>query len=194
MSTANVRSLHLRSPITGKDSLRIARPVNAFSMDDVFGSGLQKSGSIVRGFTVGSNRDLSLNSGLRLQLSGKILSDVEITAALTDENTPIQPEGTTQTLQEFDKVFVEINAKRLSATLGDFVLDLSGTEFARLSRKLQGAKGTAQYRFGSIHPPAPPPCRVLSPADALPRNSSPDSKACRDRISSPDRTTNAISS
>jgi hypothetical protein len=136
-------------PITGRDSLRIARPVTGFSMEDVFGSGLQKSGSIVRGFTVGSNRDLSLNSGLRLQLSGKILSDVDITAALTDENTPIQPEGTTQTLQEFDKVFVEINAKRLSATLGDFVLDLSGTEFARLSRKLQGAKGTAQYRFGS---------------------------------------------
>ncbi|MBK7259910.1 MAG: hypothetical protein IPI01_19345 [Ignavibacteriae bacterium] len=137
------------APATGKDSLRVVRPVRGLSMDDVFGSQLQKSGSIVRGFTVGSNRDLSLNSGLRLQLSGKIMQDVDVTAALTDENTPIQPEGTTQTLQEFDKVFVEINAKKLTATLGDFVLDLSGSEFARLSRKLQGARGTAQYQFST---------------------------------------------
>jgi hypothetical protein len=139
----------LAPPATGKDSLRVARPVRGFSMDDVFGQQLQKSGSIVRGFTVGSNRDLSLNSGLRLQLSGKIMQDVDVTAALTDENTPIQPEGTTQTLQEFDKVFVEINAKKVTATLGDFVLDLTGSEFARLSRKLQGARGTARYEFGA---------------------------------------------
>jgi len=129
------------------DSIRVVRPTSAFTADDIFGPNLQKSGSIVRGFTVGSNRDLSLTSGLRLQLSGKILSDVEIAAALTDENTPIQPEGTTQTLQEFDKVFVEIRSTNLAATLGDFTLDFAGTEFARLSRKLQGAKGTASYRY-----------------------------------------------
>jgi hypothetical protein len=119
-------------------------------MDDIFGPSLQKSGSIVRGFTVGSNRDLSLNSGLRLQMSGKILSDVEVTAALTDENTPIQPEGTTQTLQEFDKVFVEIKTTDAVATLGDFNLEFSGSEFARLNRKLQGAKGFARYNIGGV--------------------------------------------
>jgi hypothetical protein len=132
------------------DSLRIAKPVSSFSMNDVFGPNLRKNGSIFRGFTVGSNRDLSLTSGLRLELSGRIMSDIEIAAALTDENTPIQPEGTTQTLQEFDKVFVEIRSTDLSATLGDFTLDFSGTEFARLNRKLQGARGTAAYRLGGI--------------------------------------------
>lgn len=132
------------------DSLRIATPASSFSMDDMFGPNLRKSGSIFRGFTVGSNRDLSLTSGLRLEMSGRVLSDIEITAALTDENTPIQPEGTTQTLQEFDKVFVEIRSTDLAATLGDFTLDFSGTEFARLSRKLQGARGTAAYRTGGV--------------------------------------------
>ena len=51
--------------------IREIQPAGTFSMDDIFGPGLQKSGSIVRGFTVGSNRDLSLNSGLRLQMSGR---------------------------------------------------------------------------------------------------------------------------
>lgn len=133
---------------TGRDSLRISRPSGGFSIDDIFGANLQKSGSIVRGFTVGSNRDLSLNSGFRMQLSGKISSDIDVAASLTDENTPIQPEGTTQTLQEFDKVFVEIRSSDVAATLGDFDLDITGQEFSSLSRKLQGAKGTADYRLG----------------------------------------------
>lgn len=136
---------------SGRDSIRISKPASSFSVDDIFGRNLQKSGSIVRGFTVGSNRDLSLNSGLRLQLAGKIASDLEVVAALTDESTPIQPEGTTQTLQEFDKVFVEMRGTDFGATLGDFNLDLNGTEFANLSRKLQGAKGEANYRLGGTN-------------------------------------------
>ncbi len=83
-----------------------------------------------------------------MQLSGKIASNIEIAAALTDENIPIQPEGTTQTLQEFDNVFVEIRSTDVAATLGDFSLNMPATEFARLSRKLQGARGTADYRLG----------------------------------------------
>ncbi len=143
------RSLVVLKDSTGKDVMRVARPRGGFTIDDIFGANLQKSGSIVRGFTVGSNRDLSLNSGFRMQLSGKLASDIDIAASLTDDNTPIQPEGTTQTIQEFDKVFVEIRSTNLSATLGDFELDLKGQEFSTLSRKLQGAMATADYHFGS---------------------------------------------
>jgi hypothetical protein len=134
-------------PSQGDDTLRIARPQSEFELDDIFGPNLQKSGSIVRGITVGSNRDFTLNSGLRLQLSGKITQDVDVIASLTDENTPIQPEGTTQTLQEFDKVFVELRGNNFDLVLGDFAIGFEGTEFARLNRKLQGARGSV--RFGS---------------------------------------------
>jgi len=139
------RDLILLPETRAHDTLRVAQPRLRFSVDDIFGPGLQKSGSIVRGITVGSNRDFSVNSGLRLQLSGKLLSDVDIAASLTDENTPIQPEGTTQTLQEFDKVVVEVQGPGFNSVLGDFDLALSGTEFGRLDRKLQGAKGTVMY-------------------------------------------------
>ncbi len=120
-----------------------------FSFNDVFGkSNLQKSGSIVRGLTIGSNRDLSLNSGFRLQMAGNITDDIEVIAALTDENSPIQPEGTTQTLQEVDKVFVELRSKDITATLGDFNLNVQESEFASFTRKLQGGKLEANYRTG----------------------------------------------
>lgn len=104
-------------------------------------SRLTGSGSIMRGFTIGSNQDFTLNSGLNIQIAGQLTDDVTIEASLTDESTPIQPEGNTETLQEIDKVFIEIRkADRYSATFGDFDFQLQGTEFGNFSRKLQGVK------------------------------------------------------
>lgn len=143
-----------------KDSTALApkriRPAGKpFSMDDMFGSMLEKSGSLTRGFSIGSNRDLTLNSGFRMQMAGQLSRDVDLLAVLTDESTPLQPEGTTQTLQEVDKVFIEINHPSASATLGDFneTNDRSGGgEFGRYSRKLQGARGTLRWgNFGDAN-------------------------------------------
>ncbi|TAK59957.1 MAG: hypothetical protein EPO24_07090 [Bacteroidetes bacterium] len=131
---------------------RVAKQVTPFSFDDVFtSSNLQKSGSLVRGLTIGTNRDLTLNSGFRMQLSGNLTDDIEVIAALTDENSPIQPEGTTQTLQEIDKVFIELRSRDVSATLGDFNLNVQQGEFGNFTRKLQGAKLDAVYRTGFSH-------------------------------------------
>ena len=148
------RYLH-REPLVRIDSLTgehitLSKPTSKFSIDDFFHSNLQKSGNIMRGFTIGTNRDLSLSSGFRMQMAGNISDDVEVVAALTDENSPIQPEGTTQTLQEIDKVFIELRGKNLSATFGDFNLLFSGNEFGGYQRKLQGAKGGANYQTENI--------------------------------------------
>ncbi len=116
------------------------------AIDDVFrDTNLRKSGSFVRGITVGSNRDLTLNSGFRMQMDGNLTDDVEVSAVLTDENIPIQPEGNTQTLQELDKVFIQIRSPKYSVTLGDYNLDFSGTQFSDYHRKLQGFEVTANF-------------------------------------------------
>ncbi|MBU1299282.1 MAG: hypothetical protein KJ963_04455 [Bacteroidetes bacterium] len=142
-----------REIIYGYDStsgkvIQTAKPVQPFTIQNIFGDNIQKSGSLTRGFSFGSNRDFSLSSGFRMQMSGQLSQDIDITAALTDENSPIQPEGNTQTLQEIDKVFIELKSKNLSATLGDFNIDYSGNEFGRLSRKLQGGLASAKYDAG----------------------------------------------
>lgn len=118
---------------------------SGFSAEDIFGSNVQKSGTIVRGFTVGTNRDLSLNSGLRLQLSGKLSKDIEVVAALTDQNTPIQPEGNTEKLQQLDKVFIQIKHPNATGTFGDYVLNQHYGEFGNVDRKLQGLMGEFNY-------------------------------------------------
>ncbi len=109
-------------------------------LEDLYDETLQlkKSGSLVRGFQIGNNQDLTLNSGLNLQLSGYITPKVKIVAALTDQSTPIQPEGNTATLREVDRVFVRLEAPRIGGTLGDFNLNITGGQFGRVERKLQG--------------------------------------------------------
>jgi hypothetical protein len=131
------------------DTIRIKKAEPPLTIGQIFGPNLQKSGSIVRGIDFGTNRDVSLTSGFRMQLSGKIASDIEIVAALTDENAPIQPEGNTQTLQEIDKVSVEIKSPNVGGTIGDFNYSSDGTEFGRIDRKLQGAMGIGNYQIGS---------------------------------------------
>jgi len=109
-------------------------------------SGLATSGSIMRGVQIGTNRDLTLNSGLNLELSGQLTENLEIVAALTDEATPIQPEGNTQTLEEVDKVFVRFKSPYVQGTVGDFNLKFEETQFGKLSRKLQGITVLGTYK------------------------------------------------
>ncbi len=130
------------------------RKDDSFSSVSVFGSGMKKSGTIYRGFNIGTNKDLTVNSGLRLELSGNLTEDIKITAALTDESSPIQPEGNTERLDELDKVFIQIQHKYATGTFGDFDLRINTGEFGKTVKKLQGLKAEFDYEgykgFGAI--------------------------------------------
>ncbi len=136
------RTLVVRYDDQSGDTIRTLQPEGGgFTPESIFGPGIQKSGTIVRGFTVGTTKDFSLNSGLRLQLSGRLSDDIEIVAALTDENTPIQPEGNTERLEELDKVFIQVKHPNATGTFGDYQVRKRFGEFGVIDRKLQGLMG-----------------------------------------------------
>lgn len=140
--------------------------------DDPFGNAnVQRSGSITRGIVAGNNRDVTLESGLRMQLAGEIIEGVQVQAVLTDENTPIQPEGTTQRLNEFDRVFIELAARQGTVQLGDFDLNFQESEFARFSRKLQGIRAfsTINQRTHSVNSNSGSPILSVDVAGATAR-------------------------
>lgn len=113
-----------------------ARPLPAAAP---VGQGLRSRGSISRGVIAGSGRDPAIESGLRLEVEGNPAPGVRVTAALTDETLPIRPDGSTQRIDEFDRVAISVATPAATVTLGDFDLGLPGSRFARFQRKVQGA-------------------------------------------------------
>lgn len=86
----------------------------------------------------GTNRELTVDQNLRLNVSGMLTREIAVKAILTDDNLPVVPEGNTEELQDIDQVLVELVAPTWQATLGDFVAVRDGTRFGEYRRKLQG--------------------------------------------------------
>lgn len=102
--------------------------------------GLNTSGSISRGFTMGNNQDAVLNSNLDLQISGNLSKDVQIRASVTDTNIPLQENGFTQRLDEFDRVFIELFSKNWSIKAGDIDFSNTGNQYLKFNKKVSGIK------------------------------------------------------
>ncbi|WP_066837578.1 hypothetical protein [Rufibacter ruber] len=101
--------------------------------------GLNKTGSISRGVSVGNTQNVFVNSALNLQLEGKLTEEIDITASITDQNIPFQPEGNTQQLQEFDRVFITLQHRLWTLTGGDVVLkNRPVSHFLRFYKNVQG--------------------------------------------------------
>lgn len=99
---------------------------------------LRSSGSFSRGFSFGNSQSLVLNSRFDLQLAGDLGEGLMISAAISDDNVPIQAQGNTLVLQEFDRVFIEVSKDRTAINAGDFVLRSEGSYFMQYYKKLKG--------------------------------------------------------
>jgi hypothetical protein len=103
---------------------------------------LNYNGSFSRGFALGNTQSLVLNSNFNMQLNGELGNGIKILAAISDDNIPIQPEGNTQVLQEFDRVFITVNKDRTTVVAGDFELRRPSSYFMNFQKKLKGISVT----------------------------------------------------
>lgn len=125
INTFNKPITNFRAPITG-------------TRKNAFGSQLDKQGSITRGVVVGNGQNASVNSDLNLQINGELGPQLYIRANITDRNIPVQPEGNTQRIQEFDQVFIEVYNDKHRVLGGDFEQENGISVFLKYRKRARG--------------------------------------------------------
>ena len=109
--------------------------------------GLNTSGSITRGVTVGNNQNTVVNSNLDLQITGKISDKVSLRASIQDSNIPLQEGGYSQKLDEFDQIFIELFSDKWNIRAGDLFLENRKSAFLNFNKKVQGL--ATRFTFGT---------------------------------------------
>ena len=100
--------------------------------------GLNTSGSLSRGISIGNNQNAVVNSQLDLQITGKINDKISIRASIQDANIPTQQGGYSQNLDEFDQIFIELYGDNWNIRAGDVNIENKQSYFANFSKKIQG--------------------------------------------------------
>lgn len=108
--------------------------------------GLNTVGNITRGVTVGNNQNAVVNSTLDLQISGKLSDKVTLKASIIDTNLPIQENGNTYKLNEFDRVFIELFSDKWRINAGDIYLNNSETSYLKFNKKVSGLAVNASIK------------------------------------------------
>lgn len=115
---------------------------------------LKTDGVLLRGISFGNSQDLVLNSTLNLRLGGMVGKDIKIEGAITDQEYPFQPDGTTSSLQDFDRIYLKISkSNKRSVLLGDYYYQNNPNFwFSKFSKKNRGMQisGTDSLKNGNL--------------------------------------------
>jgi hypothetical protein len=106
--------------------------------------GLNTKGFISRGLTSGNNQNAVTNAALDLEISGKLSDKVTLKANIWDTNIPIQKNGYSQNITDFDRIFIEIFSDEWRVKAGDLSLKNQDSYFTPFTKQASGLEVEAK--------------------------------------------------
>jgi hypothetical protein len=101
--------------------------------------GIRMWGNKSLAVAVGSGRDLSIEQALQVSISGRVGQNLELNAYLSDQEMPLSTTGSTQELDQLDRVYLQAKAPSWEVTMGDYDLNLDGFRLLGAERQAKGA-------------------------------------------------------
>ena len=105
---------------------------------------LETKGNITRGLSIGNNQNSVVNSSLDLTIKGNLSKDISIKANIFDTNIPLQNNGYSQKITDFDRIFIEFEHKKWRIKAGDLDLKNNSSYFMPFSKKVSGLEVEAK--------------------------------------------------
>ena len=102
-------------------------------------------GTFSRKVDFSTSSSTALNGGLKLNIQGKLLDDMIVNAVLSDQNIPIQSQGNTKSLNEFDKLFIEIITPNSNIKAGDIDFKNSNSNYQNHFKRLEGMSFSSNF-------------------------------------------------
>lgn len=100
--------------------------------------GLKTSGYINRGITSGNNQNTVANSSMDINIEGKLSDKVAIRANIFDTNIPLQENGYSQSITDFDRIFIELYSTDWRVKAGDVSLTNKKSFFLAFEKQVSG--------------------------------------------------------
>lgn len=95
-------------------------------------------GTIFRSVQVSTSGQSSLSGGMDLKIQGELMPGVFLSGVVSDHETPFESRMSSQSLEELDRIFLELETPFGKGRMGDVEANYSWSPFSRYTGRLTG--------------------------------------------------------
>ncbi|MEC7848626.1 MAG: hypothetical protein VX736_02835, partial [Candidatus Neomarinimicrobiota bacterium] len=122
---------------------------NRRSIEQNDGSDIISSGTFHRQLSLSPFSGSEFSGGMRIQINGKLTDEIMVSGILSDQDLPIQPEGTTRNLEDLQQVYLTVQHPEFNVSAGDIDFIYSHDKIININRRLIGLNNTFNYNTWS---------------------------------------------